>query len=75
MEVRRIRPGEHAAAGDVCVAAYEPLLTGAEDDYRDRLRDVATRDAQAEVLELRGQHRARFAVLVANEYVMAFRHG
>lgn len=49
MEVRRIRPDEHAAAGDVCVAAYDPLLTGAEDDYRDRLRDVATRAAQAEV--------------------------
>ena len=49
VEVRRIRPGEHAAAGEVCVAAYDPLLTGAEDDYRDRLRDVATRDAQAEV--------------------------
>ncbi len=49
MEVRRIRPDEHAAAGDVCVAAYDPLLTGAEDDYRERLHDVATRDAQAEV--------------------------
>ena len=49
MDVRRIRPDEHEVAGDVCVAAYDPLLTGAEDDYRDRLRDVATRDAQAEV--------------------------
>ena len=49
IEVRRIRPDEHAAAGDVCVAAYDPLLTGAEDDYRDRLHDVATRAAQAEV--------------------------
>ena len=49
MEIRRIRPGEHDAAGDVCVAAYDPLLTGAEDDYRERLHDVATRDAQAEV--------------------------
>lgn len=49
LEVRRIRPEEHAAAGEVCVAAYDPLLSGAEDDYRDRLRDVATRDAQAEV--------------------------
>ncbi|RYB90984.1 GNAT family N-acetyltransferase [Nocardioides oleivorans] len=49
MELRRIRPEEHAAAGEVCVAAYEPFLGGAEDDYRDRLRDVATRDAEAEV--------------------------
>ena len=49
MEVRRIRPDELERAGDVCVAAYDPLLTGAEDDYRERLHDVATRDAQAEV--------------------------
>lgn len=49
MELRRIRPEEHEAAGDVCVAAYEPFFTGAEDDYRRRLHDVATRDAQAEV--------------------------
>ena len=42
MQLRRIRPDEHAAAGDVCVAAYDPLLTGAEDDYRDRLHDVLT---------------------------------
>lgn len=49
MELRRIRPAEHEAAGDVCVAAYRPFLTGAEDDYAARLHDVATRDAQAEV--------------------------
>ena len=49
MELRRIRSTELGAAGDVCVAAYEPFLTGAEDDYRDRLHDVAVRDAQAEV--------------------------
>ena len=36
-------------AGDVCVAAYAPFLTGAEDDYAARLHDVATRDAEAEV--------------------------
>ncbi|GAB3020960.1 N-acetyltransferase [Nocardioides flavus (ex Wang et al. 2016)] len=49
LELRRVRREELAAAGDVCVAAYEPFLTGAEDDYRERLRDVETRDAQAEV--------------------------
>lgn len=49
MELRRIRPDEHAAAGAACVAAYEPFLTGAEDDYAERLRDVGSRDAQAEV--------------------------
>ena len=49
MELRRIRPHEHDAAGDVCVAAYKPFLTRAGDDYAERLHDVATRDAQAEV--------------------------
>jgi GNAT superfamily N-acetyltransferase len=49
VELRRIRPEEHDAAGDVCVAAYRPFLTGAEDDYAERLHDVATRAAQAEV--------------------------
>ncbi len=49
MEIRRIRPEEHQRAGDICVAAYEPFLTGAEDDYRDRLHDVAARDTAAEV--------------------------
>jgi GNAT superfamily N-acetyltransferase len=49
VELRRIRPGEHALAGEVCVAAYEPFLLGAEDFYRERLRDVARRDAEAEV--------------------------
>ena len=49
MELRRIRPGEHAAAGDVCVAAYEPFFSGAEDFYRERVYDVARRDAEAEV--------------------------
>jgi GNAT superfamily N-acetyltransferase len=49
VELRRIRTDEHPRAGDICVAAYEPFLTGAEDDYRDRLHDVASRDAAAEV--------------------------
>ena len=49
MELRRIRPEEHAAAGEVCVAAYEPFFSGAEDFYREKVRDVATRDAEAEV--------------------------
>lgn len=49
MEVRRITRSEHAEAGLVCVAAYDPFLTGAEDFYRERLLDVARRDAEAEV--------------------------
>lgn len=49
MDLRRIRPDELAAAGEACVAAYEPFLTSAEDFYRERLRDVARRDAEAQV--------------------------
>lgn len=49
MQLRRIRPDEHAAAGEVCVAAYEPFFGGAEDFYRAQVRDVALRDAEADV--------------------------
>lgn len=49
MELRRIEPDEHAAAGEVCLAAYEPFFSGAEDFYRERVQDVARRDAEAEV--------------------------
>jgi ribosomal protein S18 acetylase RimI-like enzyme len=49
VDLRRIRPDEHAAAGEVCVAAYEPFFSGAEDFYRERVADVALRDAEAEV--------------------------
>ena len=49
MDVRRIRPDELERASEVCEAAYEPFFSGAEDFYRERVRDVATRDAQAEV--------------------------
>ena len=49
MELRRIRPEEHEQVGEICVTAYEQFLTGAEDAYRDRLREVGRRDAEAEV--------------------------
>jgi GNAT superfamily N-acetyltransferase len=49
VQIRRIRPSEHLAAGAVCLAAYEPFFTGAEDFYRDRVRDVARRDVEAQV--------------------------
>lgn len=49
MDLRRIRPDEHAAAGAACLAAYEPFFSGAEDFYRERVADVARRDAEAEV--------------------------
>lgn len=49
MELRRARASEYDAIGALTVAAYEPFLTGAEDDYRERLADVATRDREAEI--------------------------
>lgn len=49
MELRRIAHDEHEALGRLTVAAYEPFLLGAEDDYRHRLADVTTRDREAEV--------------------------
>lgn len=51
MEIRPIRPEEHAAAGEIVVAAYRALpgahLSGG---YADELADVARRAAEAEVL-------------------------
>lgn len=49
VEVRRISTSEYAAAGEVCLAAYEPYLSDAEDFYRGRLRDVGLRDVEAQV--------------------------
>ena len=52
MLVRAVRPHEHAEVGDLTVAAYraDGYLRGAEDFYEERLRDVAGRVADAEVL-------------------------
>ncbi len=36
-------------AGEITVSAYEPFRRGIEDDYVERLRDVAARDIDAEV--------------------------
>lgn len=49
MELRRVRPEEYDRAGATCVAAYEPFFSGAEDFYRERVRNVAIRDAEAQV--------------------------
>jgi ribosomal protein S18 acetylase RimI-like enzyme len=49
VEIRLVRPEEHAAVGSVTVAAYEPFLLGPDDPYADRLRDVAQRAAHADV--------------------------
>ncbi|UYQ64309.1 GNAT family N-acetyltransferase [Streptomyces peucetius] len=50
--IRRIRPEEYTALGELTCRAYIDgglLDFGEEDPYADVLRDVASRDAQAEV--------------------------
>lgn len=49
MELRLARDDEHAAVGDLMVAAYTDFLLGPDDPYLDRLRDSATRADQAEL--------------------------
>ncbi len=49
--VRPVRPEEHAALGDLTVAAYEAVPGETiSPGYEDTLRDVATRSGEADVL-------------------------
>lgn len=48
-DIHRIAPDEWTAAGAVIVEAYRPFLRGPDDPYMSRLRDVASRDRDAEV--------------------------
>jgi GNAT superfamily N-acetyltransferase len=49
MQLRRARPEDLAAAGDVTVAAYAGFTDGDADGYVEHLRDAARRDREAEV--------------------------
>lgn len=49
MEIRRAASDEHTLIGELTVAAYAGFTTGAEDLYVEHLRDVETRDREAEV--------------------------
>lgn len=49
MELRRARPEELAAVGDLTVAAYAAFTLGPDDPYLERLRDAATRDRESEL--------------------------
>ena len=49
MLVRRAREHEHAAIGEVTVAAYEEFTQAAEVGYVEHLRDAASRDREAEL--------------------------
>ncbi len=51
LTVRRVRPEEYEAAGEVTVEAYRADdFIGDDNGYEQTLRDVARRDAEAEVL-------------------------
>ncbi len=49
MRLRRARPADLPAVGDVTVAAYAEFGEGDVDDYVRHLRDAARRDREAEV--------------------------
>jgi GNAT superfamily N-acetyltransferase len=49
MELRRARPEELPALGELTVAAYADFTLGPTDPYVERLRDTAARDAQGEL--------------------------
>jgi len=47
--VRRARPGDLDAVGEITVAAYAEFTDGPDDYYLDLLRDAARRDREAEL--------------------------
>jgi ribosomal protein S18 acetylase RimI-like enzyme len=49
MRLRRARPEDLPAIGEVTVAAYAEFADGDVDDYVEHLRDAATRDREAEL--------------------------
>jgi ribosomal protein S18 acetylase RimI-like enzyme len=49
MRIRRARPEDIPAVGEVTVAAYADFTTSESDSYIQRLRDAATRDREAEL--------------------------
>jgi ribosomal protein S18 acetylase RimI-like enzyme len=49
VRLRRARPADREAAGDVTVAAYSGFTRGPDDPYVARLRDAASRDREAEL--------------------------
>lgn len=49
MRIRRARPDELAAIGEVTVAAYAEFTAGDTEEYVHHLRDAAARDREAEL--------------------------
>jgi predicted N-acetyltransferase YhbS len=49
MHLRRARPEDYAAVGQVTLAAYEPSLGSAESSYAEQLSNAEARDLEAEL--------------------------
>jgi predicted N-acetyltransferase YhbS len=49
MHLRRARPEDYAAIGEVTYAAYQPLLVDAQTLYAEKLRNAEARDHEAEL--------------------------
>ena len=49
MELRRATPDDLEVVGELTIAAYEEFMTGAEDGYREQLRDAERRFREAEL--------------------------
>ena len=49
MEIRLADPSEHAAVGELTVAAYAPFTEGPRDPYVETLRDAAGRAEEADL--------------------------
>jgi GNAT superfamily N-acetyltransferase len=49
VRIRRAEPRDHAAIGEVTVAAYDNLPAAAEADYTEQLRNAAARDSEADL--------------------------
>ena len=49
MQLRRAEVEEYVAVGELTVAAYVQFMLGPDDPYLDRLRDSASRAAEAEL--------------------------
>jgi ribosomal protein S18 acetylase RimI-like enzyme len=49
MHLRRARPEDYDAVGEVTLAAYAPMLGEAESSYAEQLRNSEARDSEAEL--------------------------
>jgi len=67
LQLRRARPADLAAVGELTAAAYGMFLDGPEDSYLERLRDAAGRDRDAELWVAERDGRILGSVTIATE--------